>query len=260
MASMSKRDRQAAIATLRSSLRDWQSDGLHYLPIRREEVIAATNQTAAATMPVNFERGTDMLTTTTPIEGDSIEKITQELDDCQRCKLCAERTNVVIGRGNVDADLMFIGEGPGRDEDRIGKPFVGRAGKLLDKIIVAMGFDPGEVYIANIVKCRPPKNRNPEPDEMATCLPFLMRQIAIVQPKVLCTLGSIATTSLLQTEERISSLRGKFTSFNGLPLMPTYHPAFLLRNPKMKRVVWEDVQKISEKLGRPTVTSQQGSN
>lgn len=177
-----------------------------------------------------------------------LDQLRELIGDCTRCRLSEGRTNLVFGVGNPDADLMFIGEGPGRDEDLQGEPFVGRAGQLLTRIIEAMGYKRKDVFIANIVKCRPPQNRNPAPDEAATCIPFLIGQIEIIQPKVIVCLGSVAAQFLLQTEQKITSLRGNFHEWNGVPVMPTYHPAFLLRNPNMKKPVWEDMQKVMEVL------------
>lgn len=174
-----------------------------------------------------------------------------KVDGCTRCKLAREgRTNIVFGEGNPAADLMFIGEGPGRDEDIQGKPFVGRAGQKLNDIIIAMGLTRDDVYIANIVKCRPPENRNPEPDEISSCIPFLDQQISIIRPKVICSLGAISAHTLLDTKTPISKLRGNFHDYKGTPLMPTFHPAYLLRNytPQTRKLVWEDMQKIMEKL------------
>jgi len=170
------------------------------------------------------------------------------IGDCTRCRLHQGRTNLVFGVGNPNADLMFIGEGPGRDEDLKGEPFVGRAGQLLTRIIEAMGYKREEVYIANIVKCRPPQNRNPAPDEAETCIPFLHNQVEIIKPKVIVCLGSIAVQFLLQTEQKISRIRGTWQEWNGIPIMPTYHPAFLLRNPNMKKPVWEDMQEVMKVL------------
>ena len=167
-----------------------------------------------------------------------------ELGDCRRCKLHPYRTQIVFGTGNPQAKLVFIGEAPGRDEDLQGEPFVGQAGQLLTKIIQAIQLRREEVYIANIIKCRPPENRNPEPDEIAACEPFLIQQLQVIRPKLICALGTFAAQTLLKTEEKISSLRGKFHEYQGIPLMPTYHPAFLLRNPNRKRDVWEDMKKI----------------
>lgn len=193
----------------------------------------------------------------------SLDQLRTEIGDCQRCRLCEGRTNIVFGVGNPKARLMFVGEAPGRDEDRKGEPFVGRAGQLLDKIIEAMKLKREEVYIANVVKCRPPENRNPAPDEIQTCEPFLLRQIEIIRPKVIVCLGTFAAQTLLSTENKISSLRAKFHPWpsatlkarfetvlpeGAIQLMPTYHPAFLLRNPNMKGAVWEDMQKVMKIL------------
>jgi len=181
-----------------------------------------------------------------------LELLREELGDCTRCKLHSSgRTQIVFGVGNPNADLMFVGEGPGRDEDIQGIPFVGRAGKLLTKIIEAMGLKRDDVYIANVVKCRPPENRNPETDEIETCQPFLFKQIEIIKPKVIVCLGTFSAQLLLNTEEKISKLRGQLHDFRGTKLLPTYHPAFLLRSPSMKRPVWEDMLKVIEILGLP---------
>lgn len=176
----------------------------------------------------------------------TLEELRAEIGDCTRCRLSKERTNLVFGVGNPNADLMFVGEGPGSEEDRQGIPFVGRAGQLLTKIIEAMGLKREDVYIANVVKCRPPNNRNPEPDEIKTCMPFLARQIEIIQPKVIVCLGTFAAQTLLATDEKISKLRGHFVEKDGVKILPTYHPAFLLRNPNMKKPVWEDMKKVME--------------
>lgn len=180
--------------------------------------------------------------------GETLEDIRKDIGDCTRCRLCKERTHIVFGVGNPEARLMFVGEGPGRDEDRQGEPFVGRAGQLLNKIIEAMGMKREDVYIGNIVKCRPPENRAPLPDEAATCMPFLERQIVAVKPQVIVCLGSVAMQYLLGTERKISTIRGLWQDYQGIRVMPTYHPAFLLRNPNMKRPVWEDMQKVMEYL------------
>ncbi len=176
-------------------------------------------------------------------------KLRNHIGDCIRCKLHVNRQNIVFGEGDPDAELVFIGEAPGREEDMEGRPFVGEAGRLLTRIIKAMGLDRGDVYICNIVKCRPPRNRDPEPDEIEACLPFLKAQIRIIQPKVICTLGRIAAQSLLGKDFKITRQRGDWHSYMGIPLMPTFHPAYLLRNPSQKRVVWEDIKKIMERLG-----------
>jgi DNA polymerase len=170
------------------------------------------------------------------------------LDACPRCKLSASRTRIVFGQGNPNADLMFIGEAPGREEDEQGLPFVGAAGQLLTKIIEAMGTTREEVYIVNTVLCRPPNNRNPEPDEIAACRPFLQEQIRLISPRAIITLGAFAAQSVLDTGEPISQLRGRWHVAHGARVMPTFHPAFLLRSPKHKREVWEDMQKVRDYL------------
>lgn len=181
-------------------------------------------------------------------KSDPLETIRKEIGDCKRCKLCKGRKNMVFGVGDPKARLMFVGEGPGADEDEQGLPFVGRAGQLLTKIIEAMGLTRNDVYIANCVKCRPPNNRAPEPDELETCMPFLMKQIEAIDPEIIVCLGATATKDILKTDVPISKLRGKFIDWNGHKLMPTFHPAFLLRNPNMKRPVWEDMQAVMKEL------------
>jgi uracil-DNA glycosylase len=166
-------------------------------------------------------------------------------DDCRRCKLHKlGRKQVVFGVGNPDADLMFVGEAPGADEDEQGIPFVGRAGQLLTKIIEAIGLKREDVYIANVIKCRPPQNRNPEPDEVASCEPFLFRQIDAIKPRVIVALGTFAAQCLLKTSDPISRMRGRLFRYRGAQLIPTFHPAFLLRSPERKRDVWEDMKKV----------------
>ena len=177
-----------------------------------------------------------------------LEAVRTELGDCRRCPLGDLRHRLVFGEGNPHAELVFVGEAPGADEDTQGRPFVGRAGQLLTKIIVAMGLKREEVYICNILKCRPPGNRNPQPEEIAACEPFLIRQLAAIRPRVICALGSFAAHTLLKSEAPITVLRGRFHSYQGIPLMPTYHPAYLLRNPGAKKQVWEDVRTIMKVL------------
>jgi uracil-DNA glycosylase family 4 len=174
----------------------------------------------------------------------TLEDVRAWLGDCRRCKLHCHRRTIVFGTGNPRAKLVFVGEGPGRDEDRMGEPFVGQAGQLLTRIIQAIQLTREEVYITNIIKCRPPENRNPQSDEISACEPFLREQLRIIQPKLICALGTFAAQTLLQTDEKITSLRGRFHQYQGILLMPTYHPAFLLRNPNYKRDVWEDMKKI----------------
>jgi uracil-DNA glycosylase len=183
------------------------------------------------------------------VEGDSLERICGELAGCTRCKLHQRRTNVVFGVGNPHAELVFVGEGPGHDEDIQGIPFVGRAGQLLTQMILAMGLTREDVYIANVVKCRPPENRTPEKDEIATCLPFLFRQLTNINPKVIVCLGSVASQALLNTNKSISHFRGQWFDFRSAKLMATYHPAYLLRNPHAKPEVWADLKKVMALLG-----------
>ena len=178
--------------------------------------------------------------------------IRAEIGDCTRCKLHGlGRTQIVFGVGNPNADLMFVGEAPGADEDIQGIPFVGRAGQLLTKMIEAMGFTRDAVYIANVLKCRPPGNRNPEPDEIATCEPFLFQQLASVEPKVVIALGAFAARTLLKTDAPISRLRGRVFDYRGAKLIPTFHPSFLLRSPANKREAWDDLKLALSILGRP---------
>lgn len=180
----------------------------------------------------------------------TLEEIRSEIGDCTRCGLHEGRTKLVFGAGSPTAELMFIGEGPGRDEDLQGIPFVGRAGKLLTRMIEGgLKKTREDVYIANIVKCRPPSNRNPLPDEAETCKQFLIEQIKVIKPRVICLLGAVATQNLLDTKTGISKLRGRWHEYMGIKVMPTFHPAALLRNPANKRPVWEDLQAIMTELG-----------
>jgi len=184
------------------------------------------------------------------IENDSLEHIREDIGpNCTRCKLHKARTQIVFGVGNPKAQLVFVGEGPGRDEDIEGESFVGRAGKLLTQMIEAMGLRRQDVYICNVVKCRPPENRLPEGDEIATCSPFLLRQLGVIQPKVVCCLGACSAQTLLQTTQGISRFRGEWFDFRGSKLIATYHPAYLLRNPAAKGEVWKDLQKVMAVLG-----------
>jgi DNA polymerase len=180
---------------------------------------------------------------------ESLEAVRAEMGDCHRCKLGAGRKNLVFGEGNPHAELMFIGEAPGADEDRLGRPFVGRAGDLLTKMIEAMGKRRDDVYIANILKSRPPENRDPEPDEVAACEPFLLKQIQVIRPKVIVALGRIAVQNLLQTKTPISQLRGQWRLYHDIKVMPTFHPAYLLRNEAGKKPVWDDLQQVMRELG-----------
>jgi DNA polymerase len=182
-------------------------------------------------------------------EAKTLEELRAAIGDCRRCKLCAGRTHVVFGVGKPRAKLMFIGEGPGRDEDLQGEPFVGRAGQLLTDIITkGMGLRREDVYIANVVKCRPPENRNPEADEVAACEPFLKKQIDLIRPQIIVALGKFAVQTLLQSKVPITRLRGNWHTYQGIKLMPTFHPAYLLRNPADKKLVWEDIKKVLKEM------------
>ena len=182
-------------------------------------------------------------------QADALAAIRADIGDCTRCKLHAlGRRQVVFGVGNPQAELMFVGEAPGADEDVKGEPFVGRAGQLLTKIIEAIGLKREDVYIANVIKCRPPENRNPEPDEVETCEPFLFQQIDVIKPKVVVALGKFAAQGLLRTLEPISRIRGRIFDYRGAKLIPTFHPAYLLRNPSSKREVWEDMKLVKSLL------------
>lgn len=177
-----------------------------------------------------------------------LAQLAASVRDCRRCRLHTGRTQVVFGSGDPSAALVFVGEAPGHDEDLQGEPFVGQAGQLLTRIIAAIGLTREQVYILNVIKCRPPHNRNPQPDEVAACRPILQAQLACLQPRIICALGTFAAQALLQTEENISRLRGRFHQLGAVQVMPTYHPAFLLRSPQYKRAVWEDMQLVRDAL------------
>lgn len=183
------------------------------------------------------------------VENDTLERIREDLGECTRCRLHKQRNKIVFGTGNPRAELVFVGEGPGHDEDVQGLPFVGRAGKLLTQMIEAMGLQRDNVYICNVVKCRPPENRKPEDDEVATCSPYLYRQLAVIGPKAIVCLGATAAQSLLKTKDSISRYRGQWLDYRGTKLLVTYHPAYLLRNPNAKGDVWKDLQKVMAHLG-----------
>jgi uracil-DNA glycosylase len=195
--------------------------------------------------PLPLEGHPDLLSKLSLAELEAVAK------QCTQCRLQHGRTHVVFGVGNPHAELMFAGEAPGRDEDQQGEPFVGRAGQLLTRIIEAIGMKRQDVYIANVIKCRPPNNRNPEADEIARCEPYLVRQIELIKPRLIVALGTFAAQTLLKTKLPISQLRGRFHTYQGVKLMPTFHPAFLLRNPERKRAVWEDMQAVQRELRQP---------
>jgi len=208
-----------------------------------EHVDVAVTTASAAPEPASEEEGVPVTLARSPEQ--ALQAIRAEIGDCTRCKLHRlGRRQIVFGVGNPSADLMFVGEAPGADEDVQGIPFVGRAGQLLTKIIEAIGLRRDDVYIANVIKCRPPDNRNPEPDEVETCEPFLFQQIDRIKPKVIVALGTFAAKALLKTQDPISRLRGRAFDYRGATLIPTFHPAFLLRSPDRKRDVWEDMKKV----------------
>ena len=259
-------DRATILATLRDYVEQLRDEGLEGVPA------ASANATPAASPAPQVQRADEPSPAVAPRavapssqakslfsiypgldQTSSLDQLREFIGDCTRCKLCSSgRTNLVFGVGNPSAQLMFVGEGPGADEDLRGEPFVGRAGQLLTDIIErGMNLRRSDVYICNVVKCRPPGNRNPEPDEVAACEPFLMRQIELVQPRVIVGLGTFAVQSLLRVKTPISKLRGQWHELRGIRLMPTFHPAYLLRNPGDKRLVWADIQKVMAELGMP---------
>lgn len=207
----------------------------------------ATSGSAASLMSGTVD---DLFSANTAVmEARTVDELRAAIGDCQRCKLCSGRTNIVFGVGNPHAKLLFVGEGPGRDEDLQGEPFVGRAGQLLTDIITrGIGIKREDVYICNVVKCRPPENRNPEPDEVAACEPFLKKQIDLVRPEIIVALGKFAVQTLLQSKVPITKLRGNWHRYHGIKLMPTFHPAYLLRNPADKKLVWEDIKKVIKEM------------
>jgi uracil-DNA glycosylase len=204
---------------------------------------------APRVLPVVVPPGPSLFEAVEKVKDDSLLKIREDLGECTRCKLHKTRHKIVFGDGSAKAQLVFVGEGPGADEDAQGLPFVGRAGKLLTQMIEAMGLQRKDVYICNVVKCRPPENRTPEPDEVQTCSPYLLRQIDAINPKVIVCLGAVAAKTLLETTRGISHFRGEWQEWRGRRLMATYHPAYLLRNPPAKADVWKDLQKVMAELG-----------
>jgi uracil-DNA glycosylase len=212
----------------------------------RSSGLSGPGSAALKEPPYDSDEGPTMIPLT---QVDALAALRTDIGDCTRCKLhTLGRTQIVFGVGNPNADLMFVGEAPGADEDIQGIPFVGRAGQLLTKIIEAIGMKREDVYIANVIKCRPPQNRNPEPDEVETCEPFLFRQIDVIRPKVIVALGKFGAQTLLRTLDPISRLRGRVFEYRGSKLIPTFHPAYLLRNPSSKREVWEDMKLVRRLL------------
>ena len=222
-------------------------------PVRKPElpkaVLVSAPVAKISPLPLPMAAGPSLFESIDKISGDTLLKVREDLGECTRCKLHSTRHKIVFGDGNPKAELVFVGEGPGADEDAQGLPFVGRAGKLLTQMIEAMGLQRKDVYICNVVKCRPPENRQPEEDEVSTCSPFLLRQIDTIAPKVIVCLGAVAAKTLLQTNRGISQFRGEWLEFRGRKLLATYHPAYLLRNPPAKSEVWKDLQKVMAVLG-----------
>ena len=217
------------------------------LPKAAPKATAVPNIDSKPVLPV--ATGPSLFEGAGKIPGETLLKVREDLGECARCKLHKTRNKIVFGDGSAKAQLVFVGEGPGADEDAQGLPFVGRAGKLLTQMIEAMGLQRSDVYICNVVKCRPPGNRQPEPDEVEKCSPFLFRQLDVLQPKVIVCLGATAAQTLLQTNRGISHFRGQWMDFRGYRLLATYHPAYLLRNPAAKGDVWKDLQKVMAELG-----------
>lgn len=242
---MSPTTSPAALAAVRDYVRYLQRLGVTELPVMVPSMppphVSPASPVTVVAPPV-----------TTSGESEAVTKLAQleaEAHECRRCPLHTSRKHVVFGAGNPMADLVFVGEAPGREEDLQGQPFVGAAGQLLTRIIKAIGLSREQVYILNVIKCRPPQNRNPSPEEVAACRPIIQAQLACLRPRVICALGTFAAQALLQTEEKISRLRGRFHPLGEMQVMPTFHPAYLLRNPQHKRLVWEDMQRIQRLLG-----------
>ena len=235
------------VTSLRRHLQRQQRIGIRFVPKGD-----STKETKLVASDTNLLSGAEddlFLDSSARYQAKSLEELRTAIGDCHRCKLWPGRTHLVFGVGNPKAKLMFVGEGPGRDEDLQGEPFVGRAGQLLTDIITkGMGLKREDVYIANVIKCRPPENRNPEPDEVASCEPFLKKQIDLVRPEIIVALGKFAVQTLLQSKVPITRIRGNWHSYHGIKLMPTLHPAYLLRNPADKKLVWEDIKKVMKEL------------
>jgi uracil-DNA glycosylase len=258
--------RRLVLDSIRDYLGQLAEEGLEGLPAPTP-IRADAKRTASAASPLAVDGATTRAAATSPPrpapapvellsrypgleKTATLEELSAFIGDCKRCKLAPLRTHLVFGVGNPNADLMFVGEAPGADEDARGEPFVGRAGQLLTDIIErGMGLSRADVYICNVIKCRPPDNRNPEPDEVAACEPFLMRQIDLVRPRAIVALGSFAVQALLKVKTPISRLRGNWQEVRGVKLMPTFHPAYLLRSPGEKRLVWQDIQEVMKLLG-----------
>ena len=248
---MSEREELLAeLQALRGYLVELEESGMELIPLDMAVPEAVGPAAGPAPMAAEDEPLYDVVAPLPVERQESLEAVRRDLGDCHRCQLGDGRTSLVFGTGNPQARLVFVGEAPGHEEDLQGEPFVGEAGQLLTKIIQAMGFRREDVYICNVLKCRPPENRNPRPAEIEQCQPFLLRQVQAIAPTAIVALGTFAAQTLLASKEPISKLRGHFHDYHGIPLMPTFHPAFLLRNPAMKREVWEDMKLVMQHLGQ----------
>jgi uracil-DNA glycosylase len=237
----------ALVASLRRHLQRQRRVGIRFFP--KGGSAKETTVVASDTNLLSGAEGDLFSDSSATYQAKNLEELRAAIGDCRRCKLWSGRTHLVFGVGNPRAKLMFVGEGPGRDEDLQGEPFVGRAGQLLTDIITkGMGLKREDVYICNVVKCRPPENRNPEPDEVASCEPFLKKQVDLVKPEIIVGLGKFAVQTLLQTKVPITRIRGTWHSYHGIKLMPTLHPAYLLRNPADKKLVWEDIKQVMKEM------------
>lgn len=248
-------DRQTLIATLRDYVEQLREEGMEGLPaaVSSVQAVRTAASASAAVKNAGVPKSVELFSKYPGLEATStLENLREFVGECTRCKLAPRRTNLVFGVGDPNAQLMFVGEAPGADEDARGEPFVGRAGQLLTDIIErGMGIRRSDVYICNVIKCRPPENRNPEPDEVASCEPFLFRQIEIVRPRAIVGLGTFAVQAVLKVKTPISKMRGQWQDFRGIRFMPTFHPAYLLRNPGDKRLVWADIQEVMRFLEMP---------
>ncbi len=256
-------DRRALVASLRDYVEQLREEGMEGLPASspaESTAVSRAGTTARASAPSSV--ASPAAAPPLPVElfakypglekTSTLDELREFIGECSRCKLAPLRKNLVYGVGNPNAQLMFVGEAPGAEEDARGEPFVGRAGQLLTDIIErGMGLRRSDVYICNVIKCRPPENRNPEPDEVASCEPFLFRQIEIVKPRAIVGLGTFAVQAVLKVKTPISKLRGNWHEFRGVRFMPTFHPAYLLRNPSDKRLVWADIQEVMKFLDMP---------
>jgi uracil-DNA glycosylase len=247
-------------ASVREYLQELEESGVDGVPEEQGQGPGGKgqeNNEASTLVPCSLRQAQD---TSLPL-APSLDSLRQQIGDCQRCSLAQSRTKLVFGAGNEKARLVFVGEAPGADEDRQGEPFVGEAGQVLTRMIEAMGLTRAQVYICNVLKCRPPANRNPHKDEVVTCSPFLKQQLQIIRPEVIVALGTFATQTLLESKEPISRLRGTFHKYQGIPLMPTFHPSFLLRNKENKQHywdVWSDLEQVLRTLKLPIPEKKQG--